>query len=92
VVRFDEFAGKQKPGFIRVGRRPNGIAYDVDTRSVWVADTGDETVTRIDEKSAKVTARISTKGPIEGALAASGGVAWAAGTNDVVRIEPVGSD
>jgi DNA-binding beta-propeller fold protein YncE len=92
VVRFDEFDGKQIPPVIHVGRHPNGISYDVDTRSVWVANTGDETVTRMDEKTAKVTARVSTKGPIEGQLAASGGVAWAAGTNDVVRIQPVGSD
>jgi hypothetical protein len=31
------------------------------------------------------------EGAIEGVPVASGGVAWAAGTNDVVRIQPVGS-
>jgi hypothetical protein len=81
--------------------RPGGLPRDVEhdpgrrvvagLRSIWVADTGDETVTRIDARTGPRIARVSTKRPIEGALAASGGVAWAAGTNDVVRIQPVGS-
>jgi DNA-binding beta-propeller fold protein YncE len=91
VVRFDEVADKPKPPAIPVGRKPNGIAYDLETRSVWVADTGDETVTRLDDKTGRPLARVSTKGPLEGALAAGSGVVWASGTNDVVRIQPIGS-
>ena len=91
VGRFDVVTSKTVGKPVKVGRKPNGIAYDLDTRSVWVADTGDETVTRLDGRTGRAIARVSAKGPLEGALAASGGVVWAAGTNDVVRIQPVGS-
>jgi serine/threonine-protein kinase len=91
VVRVNDFDGKTVGKPVPVGHKPNGIDYDYDTNSIWVADTGDETVTRVDAKAARVTARISTKGPLAGPLSLSGGVVWASGTHDVVRIEPVGS-
>jgi Protein kinase domain len=91
VVRVSDFDGKAVGKPLAVGHRPNGIDYDVETNSVWVANTRDETVSRIDAKTGRVLARASAKGPLEGSLSASGGVAWAAGANDVVRIEPIGS-
>jgi streptogramin lyase len=91
VARVSNFDGKVVGKPTPVGHKPNGIDYDSQTGSVWVADTSDEAVTRLDEKTGRVIARVSAKGPLQGALSVSGGVVWASGTNDVVRIEPVGS-
>jgi DNA-binding beta-propeller fold protein YncE len=91
VVRVNDLDGKAIGKPIAVGHRPNGIDYDGETNSVWVANTRDETVSRIDPKTGRVLSRASAKGPLEGALSVNGGVARAAGSNDVVRLAPIGS-
>jgi YVTN family beta-propeller protein len=60
---------------IRVGNQPTRVA--LGGGSVWVANTGDETVSRIDAKSKQVTATIPAPS-YNGTIAASGGSVWVA--------------
>jgi hypothetical protein len=68
-----------------VANKPDGIAIGDD--EVWVA-TRSGIVERLDAKTAKRLQSIDTKGPLSGDIAVSGGVAWAPGADDLVRIEP----
>jgi len=85
VIRFDALSGKALDK-VKVGRKPDGIAADGD--DIWVANRGG-TVERLDAKTARRRGpAIDAKGPLSGDIVASGGVVWAAGTDDLVRIEP----
>ena len=86
VIHFDTSTGKRLHR-IAVGRKPAGIA--TEDGQIWVANRGAGTVERIDAKTArKRSAAIDTKGPLSGPIAVAADVVWAAGSNDVVRIEP----
>ncbi len=85
VDRFDALDGKLL-NKLKVGREPDGIASEGDV--IWVAERGGM-VDRIDPKTAKpVAPPLDAHGPLSGDIAVRGGVVWASGTNDVVRIEP----
>ena len=84
VVRFDATTGKALSK-VKVANKPDGIAIGDD--EVWVA-TRSGIVERLDAKTAKRLESIDTKGPLSGDIAFSGGVAWAPGADDLVRIEP----
>ena len=86
VVRFDATTGKALSK-VKVAHKPDGLADDGDT--VWVA-TRSGIVERLDAETAKRLDPIDTKGPLAGDIAVSAGVAWAPGTDDLVRIEPRG--
>jgi YVTN family beta-propeller protein len=58
---------------VRVGRGPSGIAAGAG--SIWVANTLDESVSRIDPESRRVTATTDVGGPPRG-LAVGGGAVW----------------
>jgi YVTN family beta-propeller protein len=66
---------------ITVGNSPDGIA--IGQGSVWIANAGDATVTRIDEKSAKVLATLSYANRSEPAAAITvfGSTLWIADSN-----------
>jgi DNA-binding beta-propeller fold protein YncE len=86
VIHFDTSTGKRLHR-IAVGRKPAGIA--TEDGQIWVANRGAGTVEWIDAKTArKRSAAIDTKGPLSGPIAVAADVVWAAGSNDVVRIEP----
>ena len=85
VVRFDATTGKAL-NKVKVALKPDGIADDGDG-VVWVA-TRSGIVERLDAKTAKRLEPIDTKGPLSGDIAVVGGVAWAPGADDLVRIEP----
>ena len=84
VARFDASTGKVL-NKVKVANKPDGIADGDDV--VWVA-TRSGIVERLDAETAKRLEPIDTKGPLSGDIAASGGVAWAPGADDLVRIEP----
>ena len=46
-------------GTITVGKRPSGVAVDPSTHTVYVANSGDDTVSMIDPVSRTVTASIA---------------------------------
>jgi DNA-binding beta-propeller fold protein YncE len=85
VVRFDAITGKAL-NRAKDALKPDGIADDGEG-VVWVA-TRSGMVERLDAKTAKRSAPIDTKGPLSGDIAVVGGVAWAPGADDLVRIEP----
>lgn len=66
---------------ITVGNSPDGIA--IGQGSVWIANAGDATVTRIDEKSAKVLGTLSYANRSEPAAAITlfGSTLWVADSN-----------
>ena len=72
---------------IKVGDYPNGIA--VNTRGVWVTNSSDNTVSRIDPARNRVVATIKV-GEIPGAVAADTRGVWVAHSSDntVSRIDP----
>lgn len=74
---------------IKVGHKPLGIAYDGETHSMWVANTGSRTLTQIDARTGRVLATVDAHGPLAGWIAARLGVVYAAGSNDVVRVDVV---
>jgi DNA-binding beta-propeller fold protein YncE len=88
VVRGDPRTGKPTAPPVKVGAKPQGIAVDGD--DVWVAGRGSGTLTRIDARTGKAVGKPVAAGELGGFVAAASGVAWAAGTNDVIRVEPVG--
>ena len=73
---------------IKVGDSPSGIA--VGAGAVWVANTGDETVTRIDPGRGEPVGRPIRVGEDPSAIAAGHGAVWVANLGDgtVMRIDP----
>ena len=71
---------------ISVGRRPTGIAFGEG--AVWVANTGDDSVTRIDPATGATRTIGVGRGPT--AVAVGSGAVWVANTADgtVSRIDP----
>ena len=74
---------------IPVGRGP--VAVAVGDGAVWVANAGDQTVSRIDPRRKRVIATVGT-GQTSSAIAVGGGAVWIAnavgGKGTVSRIEP----
>jgi DNA-binding beta-propeller fold protein YncE len=89
VVRLEEATHKVDLPPIKVGHKPFGIGYDSDTNSMWVANIGSRTLTQIDAKTGRVLTTVDAKGPLQGSIAARLGVVYAAGSNDVVRVDVV---
>ncbi|MFL5894283.1 MAG: ABC transporter substrate-binding protein [Thermoleophilaceae bacterium] len=58
-----------------VGARPGALAYEPRSRSLWVANRDDETITHVDAKTLKVGRTIPARGEPVG-LAAGGGQVW----------------
>ena len=71
---------------IPVGRSPAAVA--IGAGSVWVANSGDGTVTRIDPRTDKVVATIAVGGSPQ-AITVAGGRAWV--TVDAQTISPSGA-
>jgi YVTN family beta-propeller protein len=85
VARIDPV--RRRVDVIGVGNRPSAIA--VGEGGAWVADSYDDTVTRIDPKTDGVIATIPVGRGASGIAAGEGGV-WVADTSDdaVARINP----
>jgi YVTN family beta-propeller protein len=62
---------------LSVGTRPGSLAFDRKSRSLWVANVDDETVTHIDPERRQVGKTIPIRGAPTG-LAAGDGVLWVA--------------
>ena len=73
---------------IAVGERPGGI--DAGTESVWVANSADDTVSRIEIESGETEGDPISVGPDPGAIAVGSEAVWVANNGDgtVTRIEP----
>jgi YVTN family beta-propeller protein len=73
---------------IDVGDSPIGVA--AGTGAVWVANTGDETVTRIDPRAGRAVGSPIPVGEDPRAIVAGGGAVWVANFGDgtVSRIDP----
>ena len=71
-----------------VGNKPGGI--DAGTSTIWVANTGDDTVTKISLDNGEVAGDPIHVGPEPGAVAVGGEAVWVANNGDgtVTRIEP----
>jgi hypothetical protein len=63
------------------------IAID-DSGTVWVPNVKAGTVSRLDEKSARVIGSPIAVGELSGDVAAIDGIVWLAGTDDLYRITP----
>jgi DNA-binding SARP family transcriptional activator/DNA-binding beta-propeller fold protein YncE len=74
VTRIDR--GTRSVTTIPVGRRPHGVALGFG--SVWVANAGDGTVSRIDPRTREVVAAIDLGVSVEGIATGAGGV-WVTG-------------
>jgi DNA-binding SARP family transcriptional activator len=77
-------------GTVPVGASPSAIAYGHG--SLWVANTEDETVSRIDPEKREVVATIGTGAAVD--VAIGPGAVWVANGIDgtVSRIDPVSND
>jgi YVTN family beta-propeller protein len=75
-------------GTFPVGDSPTGVA--VGEGAVWVANTGDETVTRLDPSSGDPEGRPIPVGEDPGRIGVGGGAVWVANFGDgtVSRIDP----
>jgi YVTN family beta-propeller protein len=75
-------------GEFPVGDSPSGVA--VGEGGVWVANTGDETVTRLDPRTGAQEGRPIPVGEDPGAIGVGGGAIWVANYGDgtVSRIDP----
>jgi DNA-binding beta-propeller fold protein YncE/predicted Ser/Thr protein kinase len=80
-------AGRVVGAPIRVGDAPSGVAATAD--AVWVANTGDETVTRIDARTGRRQAPPIPVGEDPRAIAATEGAVWVGNFGDgtVSRID-----
>jgi streptogramin lyase len=87
VVRADLSNNKTVGKMVDLGP---GEALDVaiDSGSVWVPNMKAGTVTRLDEKSARIVGSPIAVGDLSGGVAASEGVVWLAGEDDLIRITP----
>jgi YVTN family beta-propeller protein len=65
-------------GEIPVGTSPSGLAADFDNYSVWVANEGDDTVSRVDTGAANVTENPVPVGSAPAAIAFADGYVWVA--------------
>ena len=63
---------------VSVGSNPGPLAFEPETRSVWVGNLDDESVTRIDTRPVRAGSTIAV-GERPGGLAAGDGVVWVAG-------------
>jgi DNA-binding beta-propeller fold protein YncE len=81
-------AGKVIGSPVSVGDSPSAIVAGAG--SVWVANSGDETVSRIDPRSGKLVGAPIAVGEDPGALAVGAGSVWVANVGDgtVTRIDP----
>jgi YVTN family beta-propeller protein len=75
-------------GAFPVGDSPTGVA--VGEGAVWVANTGDETVTRLDARTGEPEGRPIPVGEDPRAVGVGGGAVWVANSGDgtVSRIDP----
>ena len=87
VVRGDLTDNKTLGKMIDLGP---GQALDIaiDAGSVWVPNIKAGTVTRLDEKTARIVGPPIAVGDLSGDVAASEGVVWLAGEDDLIRIKP----
>jgi DNA-binding beta-propeller fold protein YncE len=87
VVRGDTTNNKTIGKMIDLGP---GEALDiaVDSGSVWVPNVKAGTVTRLDEKTARIVGSPIAVGDLAGGVAASEGVVWLAGEDDLIRVKP----
>jgi serine/threonine protein kinase len=89
VVRGDTNNNKTIGKMIDLGP---GEAYDiaVDDDSVWVSNVKAGTVTRLDQKTARIVGSPIAVGDLSetGDVAAVDGVVWVAGEDDLIRIKP----
>jgi DNA-binding beta-propeller fold protein YncE len=87
VVRADLTDNKTIGKMIDLGP---GEAFDIaiDAGSVWVPNIKAGTVTRLDEKSARIVGSPIAVGDLSGDVAADEGVVWVAGEDDLIRITP----
>jgi serine/threonine protein kinase len=89
VVRGDTTDNKTIGKMIDLGP---GEAYDiaVDDDSVWVSNVKAGTVTRLDQKTARIVGSPIAVGDLseKGDVAVVDGVVWVAGEDDLIRIKP----
>jgi len=87
VVRIDE-SGKRIESYVRVGRHP--VAVAVGEGGVWVANSEDGTVTRLDPSTGRLVHTISAGGGDLNGLAVGFGFVWVANGNDgtITKIDP----
>ena len=87
VVRADTNGNKTVGKMIDLGP---GEAFDIaiDSGSVWVPNVKAGTVTRLDEKTARIVGSPIAVGDLSGDVAASEGVVWLAGEDDLIRVKP----
>ncbi len=87
VVRGDLTDDKTLGKMIDLGP---GQALDIaiDAGSVWVPNIKAGTVTRLDEKTARIVGSPIAVGDLSGDVAASEGVVWLAGEDDLIRVKP----
>jgi serine/threonine-protein kinase len=89
VVRGDTTDNKTIGKMIDLGP---GEAYDiaVDDKSVWVSNVKAGTVTRLDQKTARIVGSPIAVGDLSetGDVAVVDGVVWVAGEDDLIRIKP----
>jgi DNA-binding beta-propeller fold protein YncE len=89
VVRGDLTDDKTLGKMIDLGP---GAAYDIalDDDSVWVSNVKGGTVTRLDQKTARIVGSPIAVGDLSqtGDVAADDGVVWVAGADDLIRITP----
>jgi DNA-binding beta-propeller fold protein YncE len=89
VVRGDTTNNKTIGKMIDLGP---GEAYDiaVDDDSVWVSNVKAGTVTRLDQKTARIVGSPIAVGDLSetGDVAVVDGVVWVAGEDDLIRIKP----
>ncbi len=81
-------AGRVAGAPIRVGDSPGGVA--VGAGAVWVANTDDDTISRIDPDSGRRVSRPIPVGEDPGAIATGAGAVWVANLGDgtVTRLDP----
>ena len=87
VVRGDLTVDKTVGRMIDLGP---GQALDIaiDAGSVWVPNIKAGTLTRLDEKTARPVGSPIAVGDLAGDVAASDGVVWLAGEDDLIRVKP----
>ena len=87
VARIDP-SGKRIESYVRVGRHP--VAVAVGEGGVWVANSEDGTVTRLDPATGKLVNTISAGGGDLNGIAIGFGFVWVANGNDgtITKINP----
>jgi DNA-binding beta-propeller fold protein YncE len=87
VVRGDTTNNKTIGKMIDLGP---GEALDIaiDAGSVWVPNVKAGTLTRLDEKTARIVGSPIAVGDLSGDVAASEGIVWLGGEDDLIRVKP----